>query len=247
MRRRKNYTITLAPPPELTSEDRMVADCVGMNPPPANNMDPSPPWSKFITTKSNSTAMLRLLFLQIPIDHSFFALNISHPQSRTILFQKLSQFIHLAIHSVTFLPIGNPLDFNFFFFSRCQCLSLSLSLPPVWSLINLNFRIASSALSCMNCKAEYTHSSTGPSLKKTLANTKREGKENRGGVTECTYLVHERGGVDVWHRFWDRRTWAVDWILLTMAGACSGRADSFGTVVNATCAYEVRFSKIKNK
>ena len=127
MRRRKNYTITLAPPPELTSEDRMVADCVGMNPPPANNMDPSPPWSKFITTKSNSTAMLRLLFLQIPIDHSFFALNISHPQSRTILFQKLSQFIHLAIHSVTFLPIGNPLDFNFFF---SLAVNVSLSLSP---------------------------------------------------------------------------------------------------------------------
>lgn len=182
MRRRKNFTITPVAPPELTSEDGTVADCVGMNPPPANNMDPSPPWSKYITTKSNSTATLRLLFLQIPIEHSSFALNISYPQSRNILFQKTSQFSLVAIHSVTFLLIGNPRDLNFFCFSRCQYLSL----PPVWFLlpdiIDLNFRIASSALSCMNCKAKYTHSSTGHFLKRLLQKQKGKGKRTGEGI-----------------------------------------------------------------
>ena len=128
MRRRKNFTITLVPPAELTSEDRMVADCVGMNPPPANNIDPSPPLSKYITTKikfhcyleikissnSDRPLFLRLKYLLTPIAH--------HPVPKT------SQFSNLAIHSITFLPIGHLLDLNFFFVSLVVNISLSPSL-----------------------------------------------------------------------------------------------------------------------
>lgn len=132
MRRRKNFTITPVPPPELTSEDGMVADCVGMNPPPANNMDPSPPWSKCITTKSNSTATLRLLFLQIPIEHSFFALNISYPQSRNILIQKLPNSVSSQFTLSRSCQLVAPLTWIFFV---SLAVNISPSLPPSGTIL----------------------------------------------------------------------------------------------------------------